>query len=172
VTATRWLSPDEQQVWRAYLRATGVVAEALDAELLRDAGMPHAYYEILVRLSDVCGRALRMSELATATRSSRSRLSHAVAKLEQRGWVRRESWPADRRGQVAVLTDEGYAVLEAAAPGHVTAVREVLFDALSPEQVEQLRTIGEAVLAHPQAGQAGQAGQAACADGGADTGDG
>ncbi|GAC1332848.1 MAG: MarR family transcriptional regulator [Mycobacteriales bacterium] len=144
---TRWLTAEEQRAWRAYLAATTMVAEALDAELQRDAGMPHAYYEILVRLSDIPTRSLRMSELATATRSSRSRLSHAVSKLEKRGWVRRESSPADRRGQVAVLTAEGFAVLAAAAPGHVGAVRAVLFDALTPEQVDQLRRIGESVLA-------------------------
>jgi DNA-binding MarR family transcriptional regulator len=89
-----------------------------------------------------------MSDLATATQSSRSRLSHAVAKLEERGWVRRQACPTDRRGQVASLTDAGYAVLAQAAPGHVAAVRAALFDALSPEQVGQLWAIGEAVLAH------------------------
>ena len=145
---TRWLSADEQRAWQAYLAATRMISETLDAELQREAGMPHAYYEILVRLSDVTARALRMSELATATRSSRSRLSHAVAKLEERGWLRRESSPDDRRGQLAVLTDAGFAVLESVAPGHVSAVREVLFDALTREQVDQLRCIGESVLAH------------------------
>ncbi len=148
MTGTRWLSIDEQRVWRAYLTATGVVTDSLDAELQRDAGMPHAYYEILVRLSDVESRSMRMSELAAATRSSRSRLSHAVAKLEERGWVVRTSSPEDRRGQLATLTDAGYAVLVAAAPGHVEAVREVLFDALSAEQVTQLRRIAEAVVGH------------------------
>ncbi|MEU1887613.1 MarR family transcriptional regulator [Micromonospora sp. WMMD987] len=145
---TRWLDPDEQQTWRAFLAASRALTDTLDRELQRDAGMPHAYYEILVRLSDVPDRRLRMSELADLTGSSRSRLSHAVARLETSGWVRREECPTDRRGQIAVLTDAGFAALAAAAPGHVEGVRRHLFDALSPAQVDQLRRISETLVAH------------------------
>jgi DNA-binding MarR family transcriptional regulator len=88
-----------------------------------------------------------MSELAGARGSSRSRLSHAVARLEDVGWVRRRTCPTDKRGSFAVLTDAGFAALEAAAPGHVTAVREKLFDALTPEQVTALGEISKAILA-------------------------
>ncbi|HEY0700749.1 MAG TPA: MarR family transcriptional regulator, partial [Micromonospora sp.] len=102
----------------------------------------------LVRLSETPGRRLRMTELAEVTGSSRSRLSHAVARLEESGWVRREECPSDRRGQVAVLTDAGYAALAAAAPGHVEGVRRHLFDPLSPAQVDQLRRISEALVDH------------------------
>ncbi|MCL7459965.1 MarR family transcriptional regulator [Micromonospora echinofusca] len=145
---TRWLDPDEQRTWRAYLTASRALTEALDRELQRDAGMPHAYYEILVRLSEAPQRRLRMSELAEVSGSSRSRLSHAVARLEAEGWVRREECPTDRRGQIAVLTDEGFATLAAAAPGHVEGVRRHLFDALTPTQVDQLRRISETLAAH------------------------
>lgn len=89
-----------------------------------------------------------MSDLAEAAGSSRSRLSHAVARLEAAGWVRREECPTDRRGQVALLTDEGFATLAAAAPGHVEGVRRHLFDALSPAQVDQLRRISETLAEH------------------------
>ncbi|NYH45820.1 DNA-binding MarR family transcriptional regulator [Micromonospora jinlongensis] len=145
---TRWLDPDEQRTWRAYLTATRVLMDTLDRELQREAGMPHAYYEILVQLSEAPGRQLRMSELAQAASSSRSRLSHAVARLEAAGWVRREECPTDRRGQIAVLTNEGFATLAAAAPGHVEGVRRHLFDALSPAQVDQLRGISETLAEH------------------------
>ncbi|GAA2708924.1 MarR family transcriptional regulator [Micromonospora olivasterospora] len=145
---TRWLDADEQHTWRAYLTATRALMETLDRELQRDAGMPHAYYEVLVRLSEAPGRRLRMSELADATGSSRSRLSHAATRLEASGWVRREACPTDRRGQVAVLTDAGFAALAAAAPGHVEGVRRHLFDALSPAQVDQLRRISETMVDH------------------------
>ncbi|MCG5465613.1 MarR family transcriptional regulator [Micromonospora sp. NPDC053740] len=145
---TRWLDPDEQRTWRAYLTASRVLMDTLDRELQRDAGMPHAYYEILVQLSEAPGRQLRMSQLAQAAGSSRSRLSHAVARLEAAGWVRREDCPTDRRGQIAVLTDEGFATLAAAAPGHVEGVRQHLFDALSPAQVDQLRRISETLAEH------------------------
>ena len=148
VVMTRWLNPDEQRAWRAFLAASRALMDTLDRELQRDAGMPHAYYEILVRLSEAPERRLRMSELADATGSSRSRLSHAVTRLEVAGWVRREDCPTDRRGQVAWLTDEGFATLAAAAPGHVEGVRRHLFDALSPAQVDQLRRISETLTDH------------------------
>ncbi|MFD6756455.1 MULTISPECIES: MarR family winged helix-turn-helix transcriptional regulator [Micromonospora] len=145
---TRWLDPDEQRTWRAFLAASRALMDTLDRELQRDAGMPHAYYEILVRLSEAPERRLRMSELADVTGSSRSRLSHAVTRLEAAGWVRREDCPTDRRGQIAWLTDDGFATLAAAAPGHVEGVRRHLFDALSPAQVDQLRRISEALTDH------------------------
>jgi DNA-binding MarR family transcriptional regulator len=145
MTEPRWLDADQQHTWRAFLEASRLVLEQLDRELQRDAGMPHAYYEILVRLSEQPDRSLRMSELADSSQSSRSRLSHAVARLEERGWVSREGCAEDRRGAVAVLTDAGYRALADAAPGHVEGVRTHLFDRLSPAQVGQLRRISEAV---------------------------
>src|SRR3954451_24933101 len=139
----RWLDEEEQRAWRAFLRAAAGVDEALDRQLQREAGMPHAYYQVLAMLSESPGRTLRMSELAGLTTSSASRLSHAVARLEEKGWVRREKPPTDRRGAVAVLTDAGWDALVAAAPGHVAAVRAAVFDRLAPEQVSQLRAISE-----------------------------
>jgi DNA-binding MarR family transcriptional regulator len=97
-------------------------------------------------LSEAPGRALRMSELAARSSASPSRLSHTVARLEDRGWVRRQRSTEDGRGQVAELTDEGYTALVATAPGHVTAVREYVLDALTKEQVAQLDDICRAVL--------------------------
>jgi DNA-binding MarR family transcriptional regulator len=146
VAAPRWLDEDEQRTWRSYLDASRLLWEHLEAQLQRDAGMPVSYYQVLVHLSEAPGQALRMSELATATGSSRSRLSHAMARLETAGWAERRSCPTDGRGEVAVLTAEGLAALEQAAPGHVTAVRESLFDALSPGQARELGRICQQVI--------------------------
>jgi DNA-binding MarR family transcriptional regulator len=143
---TRWLDEEEQRTWRVFLSATQLLFDQLDRELQRDAKIPHAYYEILVRLSEAPDRALRMSQLADSTLSSRSRLSHAVSRLEEAGWVERRSCPTDRRGQLAVLTDTGFDALAAAAPGHVEGVRQHLFDPLSAEQLESLRDISETLL--------------------------
>ena len=152
---TRWLDDDEQQTWRAFLAANRLVFEQLDRALQRDSGIPHTSYEILVRLSEAPERALRMSALADRSQSSRSRLSHAVARLEEQGWVERRSCADDKRGQVAHLTDAGFAALAAAAPGHVESVREHVFDPLTPDQVRQLREISTAlvdgILAGPDA---------------------
>jgi DNA-binding MarR family transcriptional regulator len=147
VDETRWLSEAEQEVWRSFITMTGAVNDQLDRQLQRDSGMPYTYYEILVVLSQAPGRSLRMSELAGLRGSSRSRLSHAVTRLEAVGWVHRQECPTDKRGQFAVLTDEGYAALAAAAPGHVTAVREMLFDRLTPDQVRVLGEVSRTVLA-------------------------
>ncbi|GAA0601637.1 MarR family winged helix-turn-helix transcriptional regulator [Streptomyces crystallinus] len=137
----RWLSDEEQRTWRAYLHATTLLEDHLDRQLQRDAGMPHIYYGLLIQLSEAPRRRLRMTELAIGAKITRSRLSHAIARLEKNGWVRREECPSDKRGQFAALTDEGFAVVERTAPGHVGAVRQALFDRLSPEQTEQLGQI-------------------------------
>jgi DNA-binding MarR family transcriptional regulator len=153
-TKTRWLSTDQQHAWRAFVTATQRLFTAVDGQLQKEAGIPLGYYEILVRLSEAPGRALRMSQLAEAATSSKSRLSHAVARLEERGWVERLDCPTDRRGQVAQLTDAGFEALSAAAPGHVEQVRRSLFDHLSAAQVEQLAAISQAIAAASPAAEA------------------
>lgn len=143
---TRWLDAEEQRTWRAYLSANRLVSDRIERRISQDAGMPQAYYELLVRLSEAPDRTLRMSVLADTSQSSRSRLSHAVARLEEAGWVRRRACPTDRRGSFAELTDEGMAALRAAAPGHVETVRATLFDPLSPQQQAALRDIAETLV--------------------------
>ncbi|QKV97623.1 MarR family transcriptional regulator [Streptomyces sp. NA02950] len=139
--ATRWLTEDEQRTWQAYMQASMLLEDHLDRQLQRDAGMPHVYYGLLVKLSRAPRHRLRMTELAEAAKITRSRLSHAIARMEKDGWVRREDCPSDKRGQNAVLTDKGFEVLKQTAPGHVAAVRTAIFDRLSPEQVEQFGDI-------------------------------
>jgi DNA-binding MarR family transcriptional regulator len=145
VDGTRWLDEQEHHAWRSYLAATRLLGSQLDRELQRDSGIPHTYYEILVRLSEAPERRLRMSDLADASESSRSRLSHAVARLVTTGWVSRESCPTDRRGAFAILTDAGFQALADAAPAHVESVRKHLFDRLTREQVIQLGQISDAI---------------------------
>ncbi|EYT79229.1 MarR family transcriptional regulator [Streptomyces sp. Tu 6176] len=153
--AHRWLTPDEQRVWRAYLHATTLLEDHLDRQLQRDAGMPHVYYALLVQLAEAPRRRLRMTELAMNAKITRSRLSHAVARLEKNGWVRREDCPSDKRGQFAVLTEDGQEVLRRTAPGHVAAVRQALFERLSPEQQQSLGEIMQIVAEGLQPDEAG-----------------
>ncbi len=121
--------------------------EVLEHQMQQESEMPHAYYEILVQLSEAPQRTARMGELADRTRSSRSRLSHAIDRLAERGWVERGECETDRRGQLATLTDAGLAALELAAPPHVTAVRRHLIDRLTPEQIASLEEIGNVIVA-------------------------
>jgi DNA-binding MarR family transcriptional regulator len=144
---TRWLSSAEQQAWRSSLSAVQRLSAAVENQLQRDSGLSHADYEILVRLSEQPEHAMRMSELADTTLFSRSRLSHAVGRMERSGLVRREPYSGDRRGLCAVLTDRGLDTLTEAAPGHVETVRRALFDQLTAQQIEQLAGIARAVTA-------------------------
>jgi DNA-binding MarR family transcriptional regulator len=144
----RWLNDEERHAWLAFLYSHTLLFEQIERDLQRDSGMPLAYYQVLVVLSEDPDRAMRMSELADSAFFSRSRLSHAVDRLEANGWVRREVCPSDRRGSIAVLTDAGMAALEAAAPLHVESVREHLFDQLGPEEVRQLRAVSDTLIRH------------------------
>jgi DNA-binding MarR family transcriptional regulator len=144
----RWLSEDEQRTWRTFVRATKLLFGQLENELDQQTEVPSHYYEILAPLAEVPERRMRMSDLAELSQSSRSRLSHSMARLESLGWIRREACQTDRRGAMAVLTDDGFSALEAAAPVHAEGVRTHLFDQLDVEQLEELRQISERVLEH------------------------
>lgn len=150
----RWLDEDEMATWLPLVRLLTALPHALDTQLREEAGISHLYYQVLVMLSAAPQDALRMSELARMTSMSLSRLSRAVASLEERGWVERRPCPDDRRGQVAHLLPEGRRALEAAAPGHVAEVRRRVFDHLTPEQVGSLRDISGRLLAGLQDGPA------------------
>ncbi|MEV6805424.1 MarR family transcriptional regulator [Streptomyces sp. NPDC051132] len=138
---TRWLTPEEQRAWRAYIAASRLLEDAVDRQLQQEGGMPHLFYSVLANLSDAPGRRLRMTDLAETLKITRSRLTYVVNRLERDGLVRRENCREDRRASLAALTDEGRAVLERTAPGHVETVRTLLFDRLTEEQVGQLEEI-------------------------------
>lgn len=140
-----WLSEPEQAAWRAYLDSTRMLFAALDRQLASDSDLTLTDYDILVRLSEAPEGRLRMRELADLTLSTRSGVTRAVTRAEQAGWVRRVECEEDRRGMNAELTPAGRAKLAASAPGHVRAVREMLIDQLTPEQLGQLTEIGRQV---------------------------
>jgi DNA-binding MarR family transcriptional regulator len=138
---TRWLDEDELQAW---LKLAGVMlklAPALDSQLQRDSDLTHFDYLCLAMLSETEERTLPMSELASRTNASLSRLSHVVSKLEKRGWVERGPSPASRRVTLVRLTEPGWDVLVGAAPGHVETVRSLVFDDLSREDVAALNRV-------------------------------
>lgn len=142
----RWLTADQQRIWRTYLMGSAQLLERLDADL-RQHGMDLPEYEILVSLEEVPDRRLRMSELAAAVHQSRSRLTHTIARMERQGLVERTTCPSDRRGVWAELTSAGLKTLERAAPSHVAAVRRNFVDAMDPADYEALGRAFVAVLA-------------------------
>jgi DNA-binding MarR family transcriptional regulator len=142
----RWLDAEESQAWRALAKTLVRLPTALDAQLRRDAGISHFNYQVLALLSEAPDRTLRMSALATLAGGSLPRLSQVVARLEQRGWMRRTPDPADGRYTLATLTDQGRAKVTEAAPGHVEEVRRLVFDPLTKTQSRQLREIGRRIM--------------------------
>ncbi|MEU7907006.1 MarR family transcriptional regulator [Actinoplanes sp. NPDC049118] len=145
----RWLTDDEQQAWRRFVEVLVRLPAGLEGQLQREAGLTHMGYQVMSTLSEREDRRLPMSSLAKQASASLSRLSHVVARLQAQGWIRRERDPEDGRVQIAVLTDEGLRKVADAAPGHVEAVRQLVFDRLSPSQVRQLARLCEALLEAP-----------------------
>jgi DNA-binding MarR family transcriptional regulator len=142
----RWLTDEQQTAWRPFAALLFRLPSLLDAQLQKDAGIGHFEYMVLAHLSEAPGRTLRMSELAAIASGSLSRLSHVVARLEAKGWVRRESCPGDGRFINAVLTDAGWQKIVETAPGHVAAVQKLLIDTLTPDELRSLGAISTQVL--------------------------
>jgi len=146
-TTPRWLEAEERRAWLAYVEFSTLLSDHLNRQLRQDAGLTHADYTLLAHLSSLPDQTLTMSELAERLKITRSRLTHAVTRLQDAGYVDRRDDPTNRRNQLAVLTEGGRRLLERAAPGHVEAVRRAIFDALTLEQVRQFAEIGEAINA-------------------------
>lgn len=144
---TRWLTKDELATWVRVVAVLELLPNVLDSQLRRDAGLTNFDYYVLAMLSEADERTLRMTELAAQTNAALPRLSHVVRRLEERGLVERLPCPEDRRATNVHLTDDGLSTLTSAAPSHVANVRAHVLDALSPEQVEQLGEIADALLA-------------------------
>jgi DNA-binding MarR family transcriptional regulator len=142
----RWLSSEERQTWLTVVGVMMRLPGALDAQLQRDAGLSHFEYLVLAGLSEAPERTRRMSDLAGFAESGLPRLSQVVGRLEKRGWVRRSPDPSDGRITLATLTEEGWEKVVQTAPGHVEAVRTLVFDPLTKAQVRQLTDIGQRIM--------------------------
>lgn len=141
-----WLDDDERAAWLRLISLVELLPGVLDAQLRLDAGLTHFEYLVLAMLSEAPDRTRRMTALAQLTNATLPRLSHVVRRLEERGLVERSPCPDDGRATNAHLTDDGFAELDAAAPGHVSTVRAHVVDPLTREQLVQLRGIGDALL--------------------------
>ncbi|MGO4691427.1 MarR family winged helix-turn-helix transcriptional regulator [Glaciibacter sp. 2TAF33] len=146
MTEPRWLTEDERIAWLRLVAVTMLLPARLESELKRDAGLSHFEYYVLAMISESDEKALLLTEVASRTNASLSRLSHVLTRLEAQGYVRRTPSPSDARASVAALTDAGWAKVVASAPGHVEEVRSVVFDPLSPGQVAQLSDICSQLL--------------------------
>jgi DNA-binding MarR family transcriptional regulator len=144
--AAQWLTADEQRAWRAYLRAGTLLTARLNRQLQADSGLSLPEYEVLVRLSEAPDGQLRPFQLGLALDWEQSRLSHLLTRMTRRGFVARQDCAGDRRGAEVVLTGPGRAAIESAAPGHVAAVRRLVFDQMDSAQAAAFRQVFEAIL--------------------------
>ena len=144
----RWLDEAEDRAWRGYMRMRTLLHARILRDLAREAGLSGPDYDVLSHVSEAPGRRSRLGELAERMAWSRSRLSHHLTRMERRGLVTREDCPSDGRGAFVVLTDAGFRVIQAAAPGHVASVRHNFVDLLSREQLDALTSITDTVVGH------------------------
>jgi len=142
----RWLSDTEQHAWRSFLRMQAQLTTRLGRELQAESDLSIADYDVLVHLTDLEGGRRRILELARELDWEKSRMSHHLARMAKRGLIAREECEADGRGAFIAITPQGQAAIEAAAPRHVETVRRLVFDALSPEQVEALGAVSDRIL--------------------------
>ncbi|HEU5357431.1 MAG TPA: MarR family transcriptional regulator [Actinocrinis sp.] len=147
IAEPRWLTDSEQHTWRAWLEVMRLLPAQLEDRLHDRHDLNLTDYQVLVELSESAEGKLRMTELANRTSLSKSRLSHQIGRMEKSGLVERQDCPSDRRGAFAVITEQGWAVMRSAAPGHVDDVRELFIDLMSPEEIA---VVGHAmgVIAH------------------------
>lgn len=143
----RWLDATEASAWLPLLSLSMWLTPALDVQLQRDAGLSNFEYAVLAALSEAEGRRRRLRDLARVANSTLPRLSKVVDRFEAQGWVERAPDPTDGRSTLAVLTDAGWQKVVETAPGHVGRVRELVFDQLTPAQVEQLAAIAGTLAA-------------------------
>lgn len=147
MTKVRWLNEREEKAWRALqfmqMRVEGELARQLAAE----SGLSYPDYVVLVALTDRDDGRMRLFELAGTLGWEKSRASHHVGRMAERGLVKKEKCDSDRRGAYVVVTKQGRAEIEAAAPGHVAAVRRLFIDRLDPSQLDAIAEAAEVVLA-------------------------
>lgn len=142
----RLLDEQERRLWKAYRDLFQRLSSVLEDELEGDAGLSGSEYSVLVVLSHTPGGVLRARELGAELRWDRSRLSHLVGRMEQRGLVAREHCSEDARGSMVRLTNAGQSAVDDVAPEHSAAVRRYFFDPLSREELTTLEGLIDRLL--------------------------
>ena len=147
VDEPRWLDEREALAWRGFISMQSQLRRRLARQMQADDGLSEADFEVLVRLSEAPDGRQRVFELAQASEWEKSRLSHHLSRMAQRGLVVRQTCPTDSRGAFVMLTDAGRRAIDQAAPKHVEHVRRWFIDVLSPEQLDAMAGIAQDVLA-------------------------
>src|SRR5436190_18124196 len=144
----RWLDDRQQRVWPVYLHLNQDLIAVLEQQLTRESGLSGADYRVLVPLSEAPDGLLRARDLGAEIGWDRSRVSHHLSRMENRGLVAREECAEDARGLMVRLTKTGRRAIEEAAPGHADAVLRCFFDQLSKDEIETMAAVFDRVLAN------------------------
>jgi DNA-binding MarR family transcriptional regulator len=147
VTDVRWLDGREERAWRGLQFMQMRLEAELARQLASESGLSYSDYLVLVALTDRAEARLRLFELGEILGWEKSRLSHHVGRMADRGLVNKEKCDSDRRGAFVVLTEQGRRAIELAAPGHVGVVRRLFIDKLTPSELDVIATTSERVLA-------------------------
>jgi DNA-binding MarR family transcriptional regulator len=142
----RWLDPAEMRAWLGYRRMHALLDLQIARDLAADSGLSETDYDVLSNLSETADHKMRLTDLAAHMLWSKSRLSHHVTRMQQRGLVRREGSPADARSAVVALTDAGRKAIENAAPAHLESVRRNFIDHLTRAEIKALGELAEKVV--------------------------
>ncbi|HEX3816082.1 MAG TPA: MarR family winged helix-turn-helix transcriptional regulator [Mycobacteriales bacterium] len=143
----KWLNGPEARAWRGYRRMRALLDLQIARDLAADSRLSDTDYDVLSNLSEAADHQLRLTDLAALMLWSKSRLSHHITRMQQRGLVTREESPTDARAAVVLLTDAGWAAIRAAAPPHLKSVRRNFVDLLTHEELKALGDIAEKVVA-------------------------
>ena len=144
----RWLSPEEEQAWRRLQLMHLQLTATLSHELAQDAGLSYQDYVVLAVLTAAPESRTRVTELGRTIGWEKSRVSHHISRMSERGYVTRERCETDQRGAFVVVTKKGHKAIEAAAPGHVAGVRRHFVDLLTPQQLATIGAVADTVLVH------------------------
>ncbi|MEU2624883.1 MarR family winged helix-turn-helix transcriptional regulator [Streptomyces sp. NPDC007157] len=140
------LTAQEERFWRALMRVIVALPRSLDDDLLRSTGLTLTEYVVLMNLSEAENQELRMTDLASATALSASRITRVVEALQNRGQVVKRRYEGDARGNVATLTPEGLKRLQDAYPVHLASARKRVVDLLDGRSVPAMVRQFEAVV--------------------------
>jgi DNA-binding MarR family transcriptional regulator len=147
-TEPDWLDLREDRAWRAFMHARHQLNAFLNQHLLRDSGLSETDYEILAVLSEHPTGQMPAQELGALVQWEKSRLSHQIRRMQERGLVAREPNPADGRSAIICLLPAGRRAIEDAAPQHVHNVRRNFIDLFTPAELDTFAALNERVLDH------------------------
>lgn len=131
------LSPEQLEAWISLIALLETLPAAIDGQLKSDGGINMFEYTMLAMLSEEADRTLPMSALAEVSFGSLSRLSHAVSRLERRGWVAKQVNPG-RGPNTVLLTDDGLDAIEGLAGPHRAHIRQLVINPLTPDELATL----------------------------------